>query len=99
MSKLAKRKGFQSAAYIGAITSYFTPGIWNFTWPANSLQILSDGANSETVMDSNNPITNYYLNLGISGGQYNSNLTVQWARGRTYPPNDIMPSKCTGRSS
>jgi hypothetical protein len=81
------------------MTSYFTPEIWNFTWPANALQILSDSANSETVMDSNNSIANYYLNLGIAGGEYESNLTVQWVRGRAYPPNDIMPSECIGCSS
>ncbi len=86
----------------GAVTTVaipsFTPGIHNFTWVSGPQQTSYVNGVGASGTDTSVALSNYYLNVGVSGND-NGDALVQWVRARAYPPNDIMPSQCIGCTS
>jgi hypothetical protein len=74
----------------------FPAGVWQVTWSATASEYFVDGAgNTYTGTYSGATIANYGIYIGQSNGVIASSV-FRWARMRTYPPSNVMPSSSFG---
>ena len=75
----------------------FPSGVWSVYWGTAGVEGSTDGSGN-TITSTDNSlgnIANYGIYLGTSRDSSGSN-TIQWARMRAYPPNNVMPSTSLG---
>jgi hypothetical protein len=77
----------------------FPVGIWQVTWSATATQYFVDGVGN-TYSGANNgvAIANYGIFIGQSNGVIASSV-FSWARMRSYPPNNVMPTTSFGATT
>ena len=78
----------------------FPAGIWSVYWGARGVEGSTDGLGN-TITSSDNSlgaIANYGIYIGAASVSSGSSV-VQWARMRSYPPNNVMPSTSFGAVS
>jgi len=70
-------------------------GVWQVVWSATGSESATDGVYTLTGVSASPTIASYRIFLGISN--YNSGTdTVQWARMRLVPPNNVLPQALFG---